>query len=209
LPHSLPPDRQGHYRDQYDPRMRSTPLLPLLLSVNYWQEQTRPSEKYPWHDVDFITNRNSIRHLLRILRKPGGSYDRRGIVKDYSRGNFNNPYSQPFRIDVELAGTKTILLNRWDLTASEPLTVNSHGFNFESAFTSDASAVSALDSGETGRHHRTNSYVRKASIRVLLCIWLIDLLPFNIGFWWTEDGSTIRNRCLSSIDTTVITRYWE
>jgi hypothetical protein len=56
------------------------------------------------------------------------------------------------------------LLNRWDSTTSEPLTVNSHGFNFESAFTREADAVSTLDSEETGRHHRVNSYVCIPSI---------------------------------------------
>ncbi|XP_006462526.1 hypothetical protein AGABI2DRAFT_119382 [Agaricus bisporus var. bisporus H97] len=162
LPHYLRLDREGHYRDQYDPRMRSINLLPLLLSVNHWQERTQPSEKYPWYDVDFITNRNSIRNLLRILRnQSSGSYDSRGITKDYSRGNFNNPsYSNPVRIDVELAGNKTILLNRWDSTTFEPITRNSCGFNFENAFTREADAVSALDSvsKDSGRHLRIVSY---------------------------------------------------
>lgn len=169
LPYTLSPDTQGHYREQYDLRTRSTPLLPLLLAVNYWHEHASPQpSKFPWHNVDFVTNRNSLRHLLRILRADSnsagasgggnGSGARRG--KQYNRGNFHNPYSQPFRIDIELAGTKTILLSRWELNASEPLFANSYGFNFENAFTREADAVANLDdAGETARHHRINSYV--------------------------------------------------
>lgn len=198
LPHYLRLDREGHYRDQYDPRMRSINLLPLLLSVNHWQERTQPSEKYPWYDVDFITNRNSIRHLLRILRnQSSGSYDSRGITKDYSRGNFNNPsYSNPVRIDVELAGNKTILLNRWDSTTFEPITRNSCGFNFENAFTREADAVSALDpvSKDSGRHLRIVSYVCIPFTHFLQHSWLNNLLLLSgLGFWRFTYGSTIRD----------------
>ncbi|KAJ3561667.1 hypothetical protein NP233_g10056 [Leucocoprinus birnbaumii] len=162
LPCTVPPDILGHYREQYDRRMSATPLLPLLLSVNHWYERThaQPS-KFPWHSVDFVTNRNSLRHLLRILRRDNcGSNGTGGHGgKDYSRGSFTNPYSKPFRIDIELAGTKTILLNRWEPTDSEPLFINSYGYNFENAFTREADAVSSIDeSGESARHHRINSY---------------------------------------------------
>ncbi|KAF5360700.1 hypothetical protein D9756_004995 [Leucocoprinus leucothites] len=161
LPFTVPPDVLGHYREQYDTRMRSAPLLPLLLAVNHWHERThsQPSQ-YPWHSVDFVTNRNSLRHLLRIFRTDnGGSNGRGGRGANYRRGSFTHPYSKPFRIDIELTGTRTILLNRWEPTDSEPTYINSYGFNFENAFTREAEAVSALDdSGETARHHRINSY---------------------------------------------------
>ncbi|KXN81799.1 hypothetical protein AN958_03725, partial [Leucoagaricus sp. SymC.cos] len=111
--------------------------------------------------VDFVTNRNSLRHLLRILRCNNGGSHGPGAHKgkNHRRGSFNNPSSQPFRIDIELVGSKTILLNRWEATDSEPLFINSYGFNFENSFTREALAVSSLDrSGESARHHRINSY---------------------------------------------------
>ncbi len=160
LPFSLQPDDEGHYREQYDKRMRFVPLLPLLLAVNYWHERihVQPS-KFPWHTVDFVTNRNSLRQLLRVLPQ---SYNSR-----YNRGptSYNRPEQQrSFRVDIELAGTKTLLLNRWEATASETTLPGSYGFNFEHAFTREADAVSSLDeSGETARHHRINSYVRRVT----------------------------------------------
>lgn len=156
LPRPLRPDHEGHYRQEYDKRMSSTPLLPLLLAVNFWHEQRthQPSNKFPWSKVDFVANRNSLRQLLRILPK---------VYRD-SHPYYHTSYNtQPkaFRIDIELAGTKTILFNRWEATASETVLPGSYGFNFEHAFTREADAVSSLDeSGETARHHRINSYVR-------------------------------------------------
>lgn len=156
LPRPLRPDHEGHYRQEYDKRTRSTPLLPLLLAVNFWHEQRthQPLKKFPWSKVDFVANRNSLRQLLRILPK---------AYRD-SHPYYHTPYNsqpKPFRIDIELAGTKTILFNRWEATASETTLPGSYGFNFEHAFTREADAVSSLDeSGETARHHRINSYVR-------------------------------------------------
>jgi len=41
-----------------------------------------------------------------------------------------------FRIDMELAGSKTVLLNRWEqITKEQPGTRRSYGFNFEEAMT--------------------------------------------------------------------------
>lgn len=170
LPCAVPPDIQGHHRDQYDHRMRSTPLLPLLLAVNYWYERARLQPlKFHWHDIDFVTNRNSLRHLLRMLRADANRAAGKGGTngggahggRECNRGNFKYPNSQPFRIDIELAGTKTIVLSPWESDAFEPCLVGSYGLNFEYAFTREADAVSSLDSaGGSGRHHRINSYVR-------------------------------------------------
>jgi hypothetical protein len=64
-----------------------------------------------WPSVDFITNRNCLRNLLRWI---SGSRD--------------------FRIDTQLVGTQTVLLTRWDkrdFDERHPY----HGHNFEKAST--------------------------------------------------------------------------
>lgn len=59
-----------------------------------------------------------------------------------------------FRIDLQLAGKKTVLMNRWEKRFREDMSGFTFGFNFEKATTE---AVQGCE-GSTG-HHRIVKYV--------------------------------------------------
>lgn len=94
-------------------------------------------EKFDWSSVDFVTDRNGLRKLLRwIVAVPGDP-------------------PRDFRIDMQLAGSKTVLMNRWEqFTKEQPGTRRSYGFNFEEDMTVPSPGC---ESG-TG-HHRIVAYV--------------------------------------------------
>ena len=90
-----------------------------------------------WSELDFVTDRNNLRKLLRWLKGvPDGEE-----LKD-------------FRIDMQLAGKKTVLLNRWEKRTRETMPGNTFGFGFEKAATNAVNGCA----GSTG-HHRIIKYV--------------------------------------------------
>jgi len=90
-------------------------------------------ETFDWATVDLISDRNGLRKLLRWI---GGAADMR-----------------PFRIDLQLAGKKTVLFNRWEKRYREDFSGYTYGFNFEKA-----STMHAKDCEESTGHHRIISY---------------------------------------------------
>jgi hypothetical protein len=123
-----------HTIDQNTYRMPSANLLPLVVAVNK-KHKDEGVPPFPWGSMDFVTDRNGLRKLIRWI--VGGQ------VKD-------------FRIDVQLAGRKTVLLNRWEKRTREPLSGRTYGFSFEKA-----STVQAAGCKESSGHHRIISYVRE------------------------------------------------
>ena len=111
--------------------MPQATLLPLITAVNKRAEGKEG--KFDWASVDFVTDRNGLRKLMRWI---GG-----GDVRD-------------FRIDLQLAGEKTVLFNRWEKRTRESFDGRTFGFSFEKASTEVAPGC--RDS--TG-HHRIISYV--------------------------------------------------
>ena len=107
-------------------------MLPLFAAADeiHGHKAAAPVD---WPKVDVITDRNGLRKLLRWL-KPGKS------VRD-------------FRIDVQLVGTKTLVLSRWESRAREPANHCKQEFRFEEATT--RAAPGCPSSG----HHRTITYV--------------------------------------------------
>lgn len=87
-----------------------------------------------WGSFDFITDRNNLRKLLRWI---GGTA------------------SKDFRIDLQLAGSRTILMNRWERRHQEQMPGWTYGFNFERA----SSQFPRGCEDSTG-HHRIIQYVR-------------------------------------------------
>ena len=113
-------DRGYNFTDQNGHRMGSRTLLSLIRAVQDLESQseTQEEDKFDWSSVDFVTDRNGLRKLLRWI--------------------FSTPGDPPrdFRIDMELAGSKTVLMNRWEqITKEQPGTRRSYGFNFEEAMT--------------------------------------------------------------------------
>jgi len=120
--------------------MGSRTLFPLIRAVQDVESQleTEEEDKFDWSSADFVTDRNGLRKLLRWINAVTGDPPR------------------DFRIDMELAGSKTVLLNRWEqITKEQPGTRRSYGFNFEEAMTSPGPGCER----GTG-HHRIIAYVR-------------------------------------------------
>ncbi len=90
MPYNVQPDTGIHTIDQNTYRMPSANLLPLVVAANKKQKD-EGTDPLPWGTMDFVTDRNGLRKLIRWI--VGGQ------VKD-------------FRIDVQLDGHKTVLLNR-------------------------------------------------------------------------------------------------
>lgn len=108
-------------------------MLPLFVAADAIHDKEAPVD---WAAVDVITDRNGLRKLLRWLSPSEGEEVR------------------SFRIDVELVGSKTIVLNRWEPRNREPSGQGIFGFGFEAA--TSRAAPGCPISG----HHRTITYVR-------------------------------------------------
>ncbi|PPQ72852.1 hypothetical protein CVT24_001180 [Panaeolus cyanescens] len=131
LPYTIPPDMGMHFVDQNGYRMGRTVLLPLISAVNKVQE-SKSAEPFDWASVDFVTDRNGLRALSRWVS-----------------GNSN----RNFRIDLQLAGNKTVLMNRWSELYQEPFSGRTYGFSFEKASTTPGPGCKS----STG-HHRIVTY---------------------------------------------------
>ncbi|KAF9805023.1 hypothetical protein IEO21_09222 [Rhodonia placenta] len=90
LPFTAPPDRGFRFIDQSGYRMPSCMLYPLFRAVDIVAEENETD--IDWLDVDFVTDRNGLRKLLRWIHA-----DRK-----------------EFRIDTQLVGRRTVLLSRWE-----------------------------------------------------------------------------------------------
>jgi hypothetical protein len=130
-PYSVHADDGISFVDQNGHRFPSAVLLPLITAVDRKSELN--DKPFDWASVDFVTDRNGLRKLLRWI---GGNAGR------------------DFRIDMQLAGTRTILLNRWEVRTSEQMSGYTFGFNFEKASTKSAPGCEK----STG-HHRIVQYV--------------------------------------------------
>jgi hypothetical protein len=154
LPFTLEPDDGTSFIDQNGAKMSQYPMLPLFAAADAMRDDGKKAPPpVNWPDVDVITDRNGLRKLLRWLNPSQGRQPR------------------DFRIDVELVGAKTIVLNRWEGRVHNTPTVKSFGFAFEAA--TSRAAPGCPPSG----HHRTITYVRcrshpcKRSINVEDRIW--------------------------------------
>jgi len=132
LPFTLQPDDGSNFVDQNTARMSRYPLLPLFAAADAIHDKKAPP--VDWPAVDVVTDRNGLRKLLRWLSPSEGRE-----VRD-------------FRIDVELVGLRTIILNRWDGRTREPPSGRSFGFAFE-ADTSRAAPGCPISG-----HHRAITY---------------------------------------------------
>ncbi|KAF8158456.1 hypothetical protein B0H34DRAFT_789326 [Crassisporium funariophilum] len=130
-PYTIPPDVGIQFVDQNGYRIPHAVLLPLVAAVNKTAAMNG-RDPFDWTSADFVTDRNSLRKLMRWV---GG-----GDVRD-------------FRIDVQLAGRKTILLNRWEKRNREVFSGRTYGFSFEKASTETAPGCR-----ESTGHHRIVTY---------------------------------------------------
>ncbi|KAG6902422.1 hypothetical protein C0995_000348 [Termitomyces sp. Mi166 len=127
-PYQVHADDGVSFKDQNGYRCPNSILLPLITAVNRANAQNE--EEFDWASIDFVTDRNNLRKLLRWIN---------GTASD-------------FRIDVQLAG-KTVLFNRWENRYQEQMSGRTYGFNFEKASTRAAPGCES----STG-HHRIVRY---------------------------------------------------
>ncbi|KAI0246424.1 hypothetical protein BJV78DRAFT_152208 [Lactifluus subvellereus] len=131
LPFTLQPDDGSNFIDQNNAHSSEYPMLPLFTAADAIHGKKAPVD---WPTVDVITDRNGLRKLLRWLSPSAGRE-----VRD-------------FRIDVDLIGTKTILLGRWEDRMHHPPNGRSFGFAFEAATTRPAPGC------PSSGHHRAITY---------------------------------------------------
>ncbi|KAI0922958.1 hypothetical protein AcV5_009815 [Taiwanofungus camphoratus] len=133
-PYTVPRDSGSQFVDQNGYRMPSSTLLPLFRAVDVMVEEK--GEPLDWTSVDFVTDRNGLRKLLRWINGTGDS------VKE-------------FRIDTQLAGRRTVLLNRWEKRVKED--ADPTRFSFGHSFERE-STVPAPGCEQSTGHHRIVKY---------------------------------------------------
>lgn len=141
LPYRVPFDTGVRMIDQNGYRMGSAScLLPLFRAVDLIAEENADTS-LSWPSVDFVTDRNGLRKLLRWLGHSGTSWD--APLKE-------------FRIDLQLGGRKTVLMHRWEKRTREIAVPpkSGCGISFEHESTTPAKGCER----STG-HHRIVQYV--------------------------------------------------
>ena len=134
MPMVVPRDSGEDFIDQNGHRMKKLTLLPLIKAVQDLTDQGA-TPKFDWPSVDFVTDRSHLQKLL--------AWTRSG--------------SDKWRIDTELAGTKTVLLSsNGPVTKTTGGRSTSYGFKFEEASTYP---VPGLENEPS--HHRIIAYVSK------------------------------------------------
>ncbi|KAK0475235.1 hypothetical protein IW261DRAFT_1496509 [Armillaria novae-zelandiae] len=128
-PFTIRPDSGNHFCDQNGYRLPSTPLLPIFVAVD--KMAARANIPIDWPSVDFITDRNGLRKLL----------------------DWVDSKKQSFRIDLQLAGTKTVLCNRWE-PKPRLRVFGGYGYNFEDTMTHAAPGCGRSSAG----NHRIVTY---------------------------------------------------
>lgn len=131
LPFTAPPDRGFRFIDQSGYRMPSCMLYPLFRAVDIVAEENETD--IDWLDVDFVTDRNGLRKLLRWIHA-----DRK-----------------EFRIDTQLVGRRTVLLSRWEKRTQEM--VAGPYLQFGTSFENETTRKAPGCEKSTG-HHRIVKY---------------------------------------------------
>ncbi|KAH9850142.1 hypothetical protein C2E23DRAFT_326109 [Lenzites betulinus] len=142
-------DRALPFRVAFDSGMRmvdqngfrigsDSSLLPLFRAVDVVSEEKGSAASVDWPSVDIVTDRNGLRKLLRWIGHSAGEEP-----------------PKEFRIDLQLGGRKTVLMQRWEKRTREVATPpkSGYGHNFEHESTSPARGCEA----STG-HHRIVQY---------------------------------------------------
>ncbi|TFK74718.1 hypothetical protein BDN72DRAFT_832775, partial [Pluteus cervinus] len=109
-------------------RLPDAPLLPLMVAVEELQESKHKA--FPWHTVDIMADRSNLRKLFRWI---------------HGRG----PNPTTFRIDLFLAGDRTILMKRWEKRDKEL----GNGFSYGMNFRSEATDLPLGCKGSVGHQH--------------------------------------------------------
>ncbi|KAH9047956.1 hypothetical protein EDB83DRAFT_2227213 [Lactarius deliciosus] len=130
VPFTLQPDEGYVWKNV---QLSQYPMLPLFAAADAIHDQ-EAAPPVDWPTVDFVTDHNDLRKLLRWLSPSPG----REV--------------QDFRIDVQLVGTKTLVLRRWEIRPHWDHANRSYGHAFAAAMTR------AAPDCPSSRHHRVIAY---------------------------------------------------
>ncbi|KAF8349372.1 hypothetical protein F5887DRAFT_1156477 [Amanita rubescens] len=125
-PFRVPPDTGINIQDHNSYHMKEMPLLPLFAAV----DANEDADTFDWSAIDIVTDRNGLRRLLRWI----------------SGGNEKN-----FRIDLQLAGKKAVLMVRWEKETTSPFLGYTYGQNY-------FNGTAKKPHEESTSHHRIISY---------------------------------------------------
>lgn len=158
LPFTVDGDSKTTYSYLNGHKIPSSPLLPLFRAIDQIESDPDSTHQYvDWPRIDLVTDRNNLKKLLSWI-EPG----ERGV--------------EDFRIDLQLCGTSTLLMQRWEaLTEHEPNP--GFGDNFERASTLPGpDCADAILAG----HNRIISFVGGASVLSVFCLMIV--YSFNRTF---------------------------
>ncbi|KAI0088709.1 hypothetical protein BDY19DRAFT_890744 [Irpex rosettiformis] len=149
LPYTVPPDTGVTYAYSNSVKIPSSPLLPLFRAIDHIESSESSSTKLDWSSVDFITDRNNLRKLLSWIehKEKGGRIDE-------------------FRIDLQLCGVGTVLMQRWEPHAVYDARNSGYGDSFEKESTSPGPDC---EKGIITGHSRIISYVIHGMKIVVRC----------------------------------------
>jgi len=136
MPYTIPPDRGIQFCDQNGYKMPKAVLLPLIVAVNKRFEMIK-EPAFDWSNVDIVTDRNNLRKLTRWAIGTAGD----------------------FRIDLQLAGEKTVLMNRFSERYKTIFSGRTYGFSFEKS-----STLAAPGCKNSTGHHRIITYVSRTVV---------------------------------------------
>ncbi|KAJ8503210.1 hypothetical protein ONZ45_g11065 [Pleurotus djamor] len=139
MPFTLERDVGVMIADQNNHRSLGRPLLPLVIAVNTRHGMDSATDRpiYNWPSVDIITGARSLRRLHRWINDIPGP-----------------PADADFRIDLQLAGEKTVLMN-WFSENVKQMASFGFGHGFEAATTK---STSDCELGTNAGHYRICQY---------------------------------------------------
>jgi hypothetical protein len=143
-------------------------LLAMLTAV----ELCTPD--FNWNPSDIVSDRNSLRNLLRWVTWDSSARWR----------------PRNFRIDMHLAGEKTLVLTRWKRDIVQRPAEHSYGFSYER---SETVPVPGCALSRAAGHDRIMAYVSILTI----CLHRPSHSQISVGLWWSIHCRSIRGRCLS------------
>ena len=188
-------------------------LIPLFRAVDAMTLETGSepaASAIDWAAIDFVTDRNNLRKLLRWVREPGptktiqvssptSEVSPTSPTSDASEGKQGNEAGaeaalewdprRDFRIDLQLGGANTVLMERWAARTREVITPPKGGCraNFEREHTA---AAEGCENG--GGHYRIVQYVSSRGMQDNLPA--CGLLSAYIDHRGAENGRSLRGR---------------
>ena len=181
FPYRVPFDTDVRFVDQNGYRMGDAScLLPIFRAVDIIAEENADTS-LDWGSVDIVTDRNGLRKLMRWLQ--------------YSPESDNNKEPpKEFRIDLQLGGKKTVLMNRWEKRTRENAEPprSGCGMNFERE-----STMSTKGCERSTGHHRIVQHVSGLSHSSRQRRGETHYETFE-GHGRSQDDCSLRGRCMHS-----------